>query len=247
MNYQNIYNQIIERAKTRNLIGYKERHHIIPKCLGGSNSKENIVDLTAKEHFICHMLLTNIYPKNHKLKCAIWIMATGFRKSLNNKYKVGSITYDRLKKEFSESIKGKPKPKGFMSEKTKKKISEANKGVSRSLGTKRSEETKLKQSLIKKNHKVSEECRNKISSSMKGKPKTEEHKVNMSLCRLNKPTKRHKSVIQLTLQGIPIREWNKIKEASKFLGKPNDTSSISSCCQGKLKTAMGFKWKYKNE
>ena len=52
MNYQRIYDQIINRAKERTLEGYKEKHHIIPKCMGGSNEKQNLIELTAKEHFI---------------------------------------------------------------------------------------------------------------------------------------------------------------------------------------------------
>ena len=52
MNYQKIYNQIIERAKNRQLEGYKEKHHIIPRCLNGNNDKENLVKLTAREHFL---------------------------------------------------------------------------------------------------------------------------------------------------------------------------------------------------
>ena len=54
MNYLNIYNSIIDRAKTRNLPGYTEKHHVVPKSIGGSDDKSNIVELTAKEHFVCH-------------------------------------------------------------------------------------------------------------------------------------------------------------------------------------------------
>ena len=47
---------------------YCERHHIIPKSIGGSNSSYNLVNLTAKEHFIAHRLLEKltcqIYGKN---------------------------------------------------------------------------------------------------------------------------------------------------------------------------------------
>jgi 5-methylcytosine-specific restriction endonuclease McrA len=57
MNYQKIHDSIIERAKNRNLLDYKERHHIIPKCLGGSDNLDNLVDLTAREHFIIHKIL----------------------------------------------------------------------------------------------------------------------------------------------------------------------------------------------
>jgi 5-methylcytosine-specific restriction endonuclease McrA len=61
MNYQKLYDQLIERAKLRVLDGYCEKHHIVPKSLGGSNNKENIVSLTAREHFLAHWLLFKIY------------------------------------------------------------------------------------------------------------------------------------------------------------------------------------------
>ena len=41
MNYKKIYQQLIDRALSRTLTGYKERHHIVPKCMGGDNSKLN--------------------------------------------------------------------------------------------------------------------------------------------------------------------------------------------------------------
>ena len=63
MLYSKVYNDIISRARNRNLQGYKERHHVIPKCLGGSNESDNLVDLTFREHFICHWLLVKMYPE----------------------------------------------------------------------------------------------------------------------------------------------------------------------------------------
>lgn len=67
MNYQKIYNQIIERAKNRIPDGYIERHHIIPKCMGGSDENHNLVALTPEEHFVAHILLIKIYPENKNL------------------------------------------------------------------------------------------------------------------------------------------------------------------------------------
>ena len=59
--YSRWYNQIIERAKCRLLNGeYKEIHHIMPKCLGGNNDSSNLVELTAREHFVVHWLLTKM-------------------------------------------------------------------------------------------------------------------------------------------------------------------------------------------
>lgn len=68
MNYKKIHDDIIERAKTRVLDGYKERHHIIPRCMGGNNDASNLVNLTAREHFIVHKLLCEIYPDMDKCK-----------------------------------------------------------------------------------------------------------------------------------------------------------------------------------
>jgi hypothetical protein len=62
MNYKNIYDRLVQNAQNRNLSGYAERHHIVPKCMGGDNSKSNVVHLSAKEHFIAHKLLVRIYP-----------------------------------------------------------------------------------------------------------------------------------------------------------------------------------------
>lgn len=70
MNYQKIYDSLIEKAKVRiDLEGvYYERHHILPKSLGGNNSKSNLVKLTAKEHFIAHLLLFKISKGKDKVR-----------------------------------------------------------------------------------------------------------------------------------------------------------------------------------
>lgn len=58
----------LERANTRSkanvlLGGYCEQHHILPKCMDGTDEKSNLVFLSAREHFIAHILLVKIYPK----------------------------------------------------------------------------------------------------------------------------------------------------------------------------------------
>jgi len=74
MNYSKIYDKLIEKAKNRNIEGYCERHHIIPRCMGGSDDKENLVDLTPEEHYLAHQLLVKIYPDNLKLVKAAVMM-----------------------------------------------------------------------------------------------------------------------------------------------------------------------------
>mgnify|MGYP000037463157 CR=1 FL=1 len=68
MNYEKIYNQIINKAKIRNVDGYTEKHHIIPKCMNGTNNPTNIVKLTARQHFLPHWLLHEMYPNNPDLR-----------------------------------------------------------------------------------------------------------------------------------------------------------------------------------
>jgi len=98
MDYTRIYSQIIERAKNRKLEGYIEKHHVIPKCIGGCNEKENLIELTAKEHFLCHKLLCEIYPQEHKLLYALWLMAIGKKRSKTiDPYKMTGREYERLK------------------------------------------------------------------------------------------------------------------------------------------------------
>lgn len=58
--YLNCYYSIINRALSREIAGYTETHHIIPRAMGGSDHKDNLVKLTAREHFICHLLLPKI-------------------------------------------------------------------------------------------------------------------------------------------------------------------------------------------
>ena len=62
MNYFLAYQRLIAKAKARVCPeGYVERHHILPKALGGSDDSSNLVALTAKEHFVAHVLLAKIH------------------------------------------------------------------------------------------------------------------------------------------------------------------------------------------
>ena len=102
MEYLKIYNRIVERATNRDVLGYVEKHHIIPKCLGGDNKKSNIVLLTAKEHYICHKLLCEIYPNESKLKYAFWRMCNVANNEYQERnYKVSAKVYSRIKSEIS--------------------------------------------------------------------------------------------------------------------------------------------------
>ena len=61
MNYQRIYSNLIELRKANVPDGYSEKHHITPRSMGGSNSPDNLVKLTGREHFVAHRLLAKIH------------------------------------------------------------------------------------------------------------------------------------------------------------------------------------------
>lgn len=67
MNYSRHYSLLINRAVGRTLEGYTEKHHILPRCMGGSDEPENLVRLTAREHFVAHQLLVKMYPEERNL------------------------------------------------------------------------------------------------------------------------------------------------------------------------------------
>lgn len=66
--YARWYNQIVKNAQTRVTEGYVERHHIQPRSLGGADTPDNLVELTAREHFVCHWLLTKMTTGEDRYK-----------------------------------------------------------------------------------------------------------------------------------------------------------------------------------
>lgn len=171
MNYKLIHDKIIERAINRTLNCYSERHHIIPKCIGGTNEKCNIVRLTAKEHWLIHLLLIEIYPDIPGLKFAINRM---MYKSNNQKrdYINSGKKFERIRKtiaiEQSKLLKGK---KRIFTNEHCKNISKSKKGrPNGTLGLKRNEETKRKIGLSSKGR----------MSGEKNHMKTKEHKLRLS-------------------------------------------------------------------
>lgn len=74
MNYQKIYDALIIRGKNRKLDCYTEKHHIIPRCVGGNDDDNNLVDLTPEEHYVAHQLLVKIYKGNYSLVKAATMM-----------------------------------------------------------------------------------------------------------------------------------------------------------------------------
>ena len=112
--YSRVYWSIITHARSRVNTDYVEKHHIIPKCLGGTNKKSNIIELTPKEHYICHRLLTKMTEGDDKNKMiyAWWAMTVHTSKYTNgNRYAVTGKKYETARNEYRKLVIGKPKTK----------------------------------------------------------------------------------------------------------------------------------------
>lgn len=109
---QKDYNELVAFARSRAsskdelnaLIGYSEAHHIIPRCLEGTDDLENIVHLTPEEHYTAHQILMRLHPTNQGLiNAAIFMTVDKYGHRVNN------ILYGWIKREFSNSRRGKNK------------------------------------------------------------------------------------------------------------------------------------------
>lgn len=61
MDYEQRYTKFIKHCQRNPPTGYSERHHILPRCLGGPDTDENIVRMTFRQHRHAHYLLYKIY------------------------------------------------------------------------------------------------------------------------------------------------------------------------------------------
>ena len=77
--YNRWYNNITSRAKSKPST-VVEKHHILPKSLGGSNDPTNLAWLTPREHYICHLLLVKIYTGKAQQKNVVGIASNAFIK-----------------------------------------------------------------------------------------------------------------------------------------------------------------------
>lgn len=123
---QQTYKQFIDNIiKTRGRNGcqgtYFERHHITPKCLGGTNDEENLIELYAEEHFLAHKLLAQENPENEKLVNAYAMMA--FTKNeYQQRTEISPDEFASARKAFSTLMKEKWRDENYRSIQTKNLI-----------------------------------------------------------------------------------------------------------------------------
>lgn len=98
--------QLLQRKKYNG--EYFESHHIIPKSLGGSNAKINLVLLTAREHYVCHLLLPKMCnSSDHKRRMVYAYMQLSCQANAHRvSHQYHSRLYERFRRSYVESISG---------------------------------------------------------------------------------------------------------------------------------------------
>jgi hypothetical protein len=248
MDYKKIYESIIEKAKSedrqKRLGIYYENHHILPRCMGGSDKKENLVLLTGREHFVCHKLLTVIYPHNRKLALAFHKMAFSKRKI----YGMTNRDYEYARKLISEIPLSKEE-RTNIGKRTKGKTYEELYGD-------KAEEQKEKRRQALLGKKRPKEVCEKMSNSLKGKNPWNKGLNKNNDERVKKYTENSKSFLPYKLYTITFPngeevECNGKKEVenlfsviNKNLPKKSRINVDILCSSGEVK---GYKLEKKNK
>jgi len=147
---------------SRNIVraGYVEKHHILPRCLGGTDEITNIVELSPEEHYLAHLLLCKIHPGNRKLLYAAMNMTSG---SMINNGKRSNKAYGWLRRQYAESMCGDNNP-------NRKNPEIQKKAALKRTGQKRTKETKARMSAAQKGRTFSEETKARMSEAAKNRP-----------------------------------------------------------------------------
>ena len=111
MNYQKIYDNLVAKRqlqpalKQEGTYGSVEWHHIIPRCIGGSDDKSNLVCFYPREHYIAHLLLWKMHPKHFNLMLALCSMAGNVNATNMRQFKYNSRLYEKVKLDYSMALK----------------------------------------------------------------------------------------------------------------------------------------------
>lgn len=177
-----------------------------------------------KNPVIRNAILSGLHSESSKSKAREYSTSEKNKKRMSEN---NPMYRDENKLVISKKMKGR-----VFSAATKEKMSEAKKG--------KKQPDYLRESLLQRlesgwNPAYSKEAKAKISKALKGRKKSPEHCIKNGIVH-------SKPVIQFTLEGLQIRQYKSIREAAKM---NNCTDAlIGMCCQGKIRTAKGFKWEY---
>jgi len=237
--YTKWYYQIVNKRLSSSVLEneYGEKHHIIPRSLGGDDSKNNIIKLTAREHFICHLLLVKMVSnKNHKYK----MVKAAFGMAIMNKNKINSKMYESLKHQYSEIMKNdNPSKRPEIREKISKTLKSLPK---RKTNYKHSDETKKKISDAVIGRVPWNKGRKYEGGGMTGLTHSEETKALISSkMRGRKLSEQHKKAVSESLVGITRSENTRklMSDAKKGRVHPR---KVCENCGGEYSVAMYTRW-----
>lgn len=245
--YTTWYFNIIYKAQSENRQKYQgiyyEKHHIIPKALKGGEEITNLVLLTAREHFICHLLLPNMLSGIDKrnMSFGIWSMIHG-NNSKHSRYTPNSHLYEVAKKIIAKAISELHTGK-IVSKETRKKMSKNAKGrLSPFKGKTHTTESKLKNSESSKGqipwnkgkeHKWgshTKETKRKISESNKGKIISEETRIKISITKTGQTMDDNfKEKCRVRRTGTTWSDEVKAKISKAHKGIPKEKFTCYSC------------------
>lgn len=238
--YQEFINNILNtRGRFECGEEYHETHHIVPKCMGGTNDDENLIDLFAREHFEAHRLLALENPDNRKLIHAWWMMSTVTIDSEQRQVEITPEEYEEAKKALSKAMSGKNNPmygkpspmRGIhLTEEQKQYLREINLGErSPKYGTHTSEETKEKMREARIGKKATDEARLNMRNAHLGKNMGADHP-------------RSRPIAQYDLDGNFIRIWSCASEVGREYNVKSN--AISKVCDCENKSSVGYQWRY---
>jgi hypothetical protein len=253
MDYKKIYNELMSSRKDRELKDDEqyEKHHIIPKCMGGSDKKDNIVRLTYREHFLAHMLLVKITTGKDRMRMGYALHRMHWPNNSNQQYRIDSgREYEKVKMMVREAISGKNA--SFYGRKhtdeAKKKVSEARKGSGNGMYGKpawNSGKTKEDSIMLRKNGKKHSEGFNsgRIDKSKIGKCITEEGRKRLSDFQKGRPVSEEtRKRISDSLVGRKIDPEIVAKTADKLRGKKQKILTCPHC--GKQGGTTMHRWHF---
>lgn len=190
MNYRQHHDLLVDRARHRVINAYTERHHVIPRCLGGSNDALNIVLLTPEEHFMAHKFLVKLHPDHLGLLTALMLMSRnpdggprqnnklfGWIRRKLSKRRTGMKSTDAMKAAVSKAQKGRRRSQEWI-----------ERMIALNRGKKRSPEVvqRIKAAVIGPCR--TPEFREKISRIHKGRKHSAQSKENMRRAHMGKVT-----------------------------------------------------------
>jgi hypothetical protein len=239
MDYRKIYVKLIRKAENRSLNCYCERHHVFPRSIYGDNQR--IVRLTAREHYVAHLLLWKYYKKKYGEKytktLSMLLAINGMLYGQNKERKINSRLFESLREKAAQAISlrlaGVAKSDKHKENIRLSKLGNKNPAYgklgkdSKSYGLKRTEEVKRKIS----------EIRRSPDNPLRNVPRTEEVKQKIKSGCSHRTT----PIERINKETGEVKEYDSLNDAVRdgFNG-----GHIHACMNNKRVSHKGYYWKY---